>query len=125
MIKIRSLVRAVFTLERGLETTRRSFFLHHVRLGGRSASIPRTGHAGLKRDVVPRELQFGRGGAGRQSDAAAAMQANILSLTVGVKAVYFSCADAREFEKAELSICTCGDQKRYQGDRPGCREQSD
>src|SRR6266850_7582913 len=64
--------------------------------------------ARLKRDdVVPRELQLGRGSNGQaQSDAAAADAGeHLVADEVGVEAVDLSCADAREFEKHSVDLC--------------------
>ena len=93
--------------------------------------FPGTCHtAGLKRDdVVPRELQFGRGGNGQaQSDAVAADAGeHLVADEVGVKAVDFSCADARELEKQSVDLRLRSDLAGsvVKGNPSGCQEHND
>ena len=74
--------------------------------------FPRACHAsGLKwDDVIPRELQFGRGG-GRQAQAdALATDAgeHLVADEIGVEAVYFSRTRAREFEEQSVDLRLAG-----------------
>ena len=74
--------------------------------------FPGTCHAAWRKrgDVVSRELQFGRGGSRQaQPDPLAADAGeHLVADEIGVEAVYFSSAGAREFEEQSVDLRLAG-----------------